>query len=94
MPAASRSTAGSTLPVLLAGQGSRARISASTLSSSAPRTMSVSVHERYATPTSTPSGRTSLRRLCANASTPDLLVQYADISGVGVSAASEAICRK
>ncbi len=53
--------------------------------------MSVSVQDRYATPTPTPSCATSARNACAYASTPDLDAQYADIIGAGVSAASEAI---
>ena len=56
--------------------------------------MSVSVHDRYPTPTRTPLYPTSARRLCANASTPDLEAQYAVIIGAGVIAARDAICSR
>ena len=72
------------------GPLSLARIRPPSGLASAPRTMSVSIQLKYATPTSTPSGRTSIRSTFANASTPDFDAAYADIPGLCATAASDA----
>ena len=57
------------------GPRSPLRMNAKSLRSSPPRTISVSIQEKYATPTSTPVCLTSIRRAFANASSPALAAE-------------------
>ena len=70
-PASIAPAASATELVRAGGPLSLPRIRAPSALASAPRTMSVSIQLKYATPTSTPSGRASTRSAFANASTPD-----------------------
>src|SRR4051794_22405494 len=81
MPASTASTATDSGYVLPSGPFIRPRRMPPAGLASPPATMSVAIQEKYATPTSTPLCRISLRSESPNASTPALAAEYADMTG-------------